>query len=191
MHGSLIEWRGAAVFADVTDWPAPPRLVGQVLPDLGGSGPWSGGIGSLDAGDDLDGAGRGQDRQGPCWAEVSWLSARSSPAGMICWTRIRPGTYRISSHTPIGYTWSPGCTAALPEAGLAVVRAAGQHGKAPSLPGRCTEYALAHGRATARGRHPGSAGVRHLSFPEPPDSTADDARHFRIERIPEGITNSR
>jgi hypothetical protein len=34
---------------------------------------------------------------------------------------------------------------------------------------------------------PGSAGARHLSFPEPPDSTADDARHFRIEGISEGI----
>jgi hypothetical protein len=87
-------------------------------------------IGSLDAGDDRDGAGRGQDRQGPCWAKVSWSSARSSPTGMICWTRIRPSAYGTSSHTPIGYSRSPGCTAALPETGLAVVRAAEQHGKA-------------------------------------------------------------
>ena len=80
-------------------------------------------IGSLDAGDDLYGAGRGQygagrgqDREGPCWVKVSWSSARSSPTGMICWTRVRPGTYRTSSHTPIGCSRSPGCTAALPEA---------------------------------------------------------------------------
>jgi hypothetical protein len=32
----------AAVFADATGRPAPPRLVGQVLQDLAGSGPWSG-----------------------------------------------------------------------------------------------------------------------------------------------------
>jgi hypothetical protein len=31
-----------AAVADVTDRPAPPRLVGQVLQDLAGSGPWSG-----------------------------------------------------------------------------------------------------------------------------------------------------
>jgi hypothetical protein len=161
----------AAVFAEVTDRPAPPRLVGRVLHDLAGSGPWSGiSVPSTPGTTAMVQVG-GQDRQGPCWAKVSWSSARSSPAGMTCRTRILPSTYRTASHTPIGYSRSPGRPAALPEAGLAVVRAAEQHGKAAIAVGASAPSTPVFMAARYRPvRHPGSAGVRHLSFSEPPDT---------------------
>jgi hypothetical protein len=80
---------------------------------------------------------------------------------MICWTRIGPGTDGTSSHAPVGYGRSAGGAAARPDAGLAVVRAAGQHGKAAIASGAGAPSTPLH---MAARYHPGGG------MPDPPES---------------------
>ena len=181
----------AAVFADVTDRLGPPRLVGQVLQDLAGSGPWGGiSVPSTPGTTSMAqvGAKTGRDRAGLRFPGAVPGPRRpddlldAHPAehiqDLVAHDRVQQVAGLHSGPCrKLGSQWCgpPDSTARRPSLSGPV------HRVRP-----CTWP-----RATARGRHPGSAGVRHLSFSEPPDSTANDARHFRIERIPEGITSSR
>ena len=181
----------AAVFADVTDRLGPPRLVGQVLQDLVGSGPWGGiSVPSTPGTTSMAqvGAKTGRDRAG-----LRFPGAVPGPRRPDDLLDAHPAEHikDLVAHADrvlqvAGLHSGPAGSWAGSGAGRRTARQGGHRfrASAPSTPLLLT----ARYRPV---RHPGSAGVRRLSFSEPPDSTANDARHFRIERIPEGITRSR
>ena len=143
----------AAVFADVTDRLGPPRLVGQVLQDLAGSGPWGGiSVPSTPGTTSMAqvGAKTGRDRAGLRFPGA--VPGPRRPDDLLVAHADRVLQVAGLHSGPAG-SWAGSCAGSPDSTARRPLT---------SLPGHCTEYALARGRALP----PGSG------IPDPPESAA-------------------